>query len=439
MLALFARWIARPLGLLALVAVVAAAPAAEISDPWSSDANVGVTTCITDEAPVEIAPAAEDSEMGECVAGNASCCTCPSRWWVRAEYLLWWTQGNRLPPLLTTSPDGTLRGAAGVLPAANIVFGGQPVDDNARPAGRLRVGYDFDPCGRCSLEAHVTAVGDGANTNFATPPSTGSPILARPLINTGTGLEDAQLVAYRTPTLVDVVHGQWGVSTSSEMYSAAVLLRQNWRTGPWARWDLLGGYRFFRFREGVSIRENLISREVGVVVLPGTLIDVYDDFQTENDFHGGELGLNVAVERGFITVDMLGKVALGNIRQRIEIDGTTLVTPPAGAPANLAGGLLALPSNMGLRRHDEFAVSPELGINVACQLAPCLSLTCGYTWWLLTGVVRSGDQIDRAVDPAQLSPLNRGGGGAAALRPVVPFHTTAFWTQGINAGVQLRY
>lgn len=35
--------------------------------------------------------------------------------WVSAEYLLWWSKGNEIPPLVSSSPAGTPRADAGVI------------------------------------------------------------------------------------------------------------------------------------------------------------------------------------------------------------------------------------------------------------------------------------------------------------------------------------
>jgi hypothetical protein len=416
-----------------LAVVLAVAGSCAAAADVSSDSNA-VTATISDQLEAADAGAQSLAEEGHGPAG----CAAPHRFWVRGEYLTWWTSGNRLPPLLTTGLAGTDRDFAGVLGQAgtSLVFGDQRVDQNMRSGLRLRAGYWFDVCQHDGLEADWLSVGDGANTDFATPLSTGTPILARPLINAQTGLEDAQLVAY--PGLVD---GRMSVRTTSELDSVAVLLRRNWRDGPRARWDLVGGYRFLQFGESVVLSEHLISRAASPVVLPGTLVDVTDDFHTQNIFHGGEMGLDVSFGRGPLTVDVLAKVALGNVHQRIEIQGVTQVTKPGDLPFNQPGGLLALPSNAGVQTHDEFAVLPEVGLNLQWQIAPRLSLTGGCTWLLLTNVVRAGDQIDRHVDPSQLSPLLNvpAASAPAALRPAVPFDTTTFWAGGANVGLQLSF
>src|SRR5262249_47573832 len=78
--------------------------------------------------------------------GNDCCndwvCGPPGRIWVRADYLLWWTQGMHLPPLVTTSPVGTSIENAGVLgvPGTTVLFGDSNVNDDLRSGGKITLG-----------------------------------------------------------------------------------------------------------------------------------------------------------------------------------------------------------------------------------------------------------------------------------------------------------
>ena len=54
------------------------------------------------------AGACDDAECtSNSIFGPCGGVTLPHDDWVRAEALLWWTKGSHIPPLLTTSPDGT--------------------------------------------------------------------------------------------------------------------------------------------------------------------------------------------------------------------------------------------------------------------------------------------------------------------------------------------
>src|SRR5262249_8719856 len=58
-----------------------------------------------------------------------------------ADYLLWWTRGDRLPPLATTSPPD-LNGILG--PGTTILFGGDRLAPKERSGARFTGGYRFD-------------------------------------------------------------------------------------------------------------------------------------------------------------------------------------------------------------------------------------------------------------------------------------------------------
>ncbi len=109
--------------------------------------------------------------------------------WVQAEGLVWWLKGNRLPALVTTSPNGTPRAQAGVLgaPGTNVLFGDERVDGEAhggfRTAMGVRLGHWFDCLMDSELEFDYFWLGDGQSSGDFYAGSLGDPILARPFYN----------------------------------------------------------------------------------------------------------------------------------------------------------------------------------------------------------------------------------------------------------------
>ena len=119
-----------------------------------------------------------------------------AEYWLRADYLMWWTNGTRLPPLVTTSPQGTPVAQAGVLARSNRSLR-QPNDRQRRPRGRPH--HDGDVAGQLpQLECRVRLLPYSANENYNYDSgfSTGDPILARPFFNVQTNAQASQLVAY---------------------------------------------------------------------------------------------------------------------------------------------------------------------------------------------------------------------------------------------------
>jgi hypothetical protein len=394
--------------------------------------------------PAEYPTAGCDAYAGES-CGCAECCELAScyddccdlaRNWFSAEYLGVWTKGNNLPALVTTSPAGTPRADAGVLGVAGtrVLFGNESVGDEYRSGMRFTLGHWMDPDGCLGFQATYFSVWNDDNSGefFAQTAGAGLPILARPFFNVGVApnQEDARLVSF--PGVTD---GSIWVNSASEMDSIAILLRQYWFTGCQGRVDLLSGYRYFRLDDELVIHEQQVRTEVGVPIPIGTTYSYLDRFEAENEFHGGELGFVGEFQRECLTIEILAKVALGNLRRTAAIGGSNSIdTPPAGGAVTTPGGLLALPTNIGLRTTNDFAALPEFGFNVLYDASDALKLNLGYTFLALDDVIRTGDLIDRVVNSTQTD----GGALVGAARPAPVAGQSDFWLQGFQIGATLR-
>ena len=132
-----------------------------------------------------------------------------------------------------------------------------------------------------------------------------------------------------------------------------------------------------------------------------------------------------------------GKLAVGQTRQTVEIEGVSGATTAAG-PQSAFGGILALPSNMGTHKRTVFGIIPEGGASLVFLVAPGVRLHAGYTATYWNSVVRPGDQIDRRINPAQV-PTDLSFNTAAGGFPVFEFRDRAVWLQTLNFGVELYY
>jgi hypothetical protein len=374
---------------------------------------------------------------GSCQTSCDTCCV--PRNWASGDYLLWWTKGNPLPPMITTSPAGTPQINAGVLglPTTTTLFGGADIDDEMRSGMRFTLGHWADPEGTVGIQATYFGVFDDTNTGDFTAGTGGvigagggAPILARPFFNVdplNVGA-DSRLISF--PGIVD---GTTSITSSSEMHSASLLVRQHWRSGNRGRIDLLGGYRFFRLRDGFLVREGLVTTDPLGALPIGTTFAIEDRFLAENDFHGGDLGLIAEFWDQNWSVEFLAKVALGNLQRDVSVSGVTVTDiPPAGGGVATNGGLFALPTNSGNRTSNDFAALPEFGVNLKLEPRRGVALQAGYTLLMLTDVTRSGELIDTTINGTQLA----GGALVGAARPANRSgNTTDFWTQGVNFGV----
>ncbi len=365
-------------------------------------------------------------------------CGDSARLWLRGQYLLWWTKGNRLPALVSTSPQDSTWDQAGVPDTAgfDVLFGNQSIANENRGGGWLTLGYWLNDAHTWGLQFDWFLVGNDKGTDAFAAASEGAPILARPFYDAALGHADAAKVAFP-----DVVAGSVGVSSSSELNSGSVLLRKNWRSGCRGRIDLLGGYRYFGFREDLIIAESRILTTAIGVSPADTTLDSFDRFATDNEFHGGELGLSAELDHASWSLNLLAKLALGNVHQQLTVDGsTTIVTPSPNSETYLSsGGLFSQPTNIGYHSRNSLGVLPELGVSLQYHLTERLSLSLGYNLVCLSRVLRTGDQIDTTVNSTQLADFDQPGGGTLAgpPHPAADLRDTGFWAQGIGLGVQL--
>jgi len=80
-------------------------------------------------------------------------------------------------------------------------------------------------------------------------------------------------------------------------------------------------------------------------------------------------------------------------------------------------------------------------LTLGYDLTPRLKATVGYTLLYWTNVARPGDQIDLNVDPRQFPPVNplQPPPPTATAQPAFALHTSDFWAQGLNVGLDYRF
>jgi hypothetical protein len=377
-----------------------------------------------------LAPAAA-ADLTPKLLRKASAPAPPSAFWIGADYLLWSTKGDRLPPLVTTSPPGTATSQAGVLgaPGTLVLFGDDSRSDRWRSGVRLRAGYWLDPQHASAIEASVF-IFDRSSAGFAAS-SSGAPILAEPFLGATTGLQDAMLVA-----LPGVVSGAVSISDPSRLFGAGADYRiEMCRTCTLGSVSGLVGYRFLWLRDTLTIDNGLVAGPAAAAVPTGTIFAVEDQFATRNFFHGLDLGLTGDIRNGPWTLTWTAKLALGATLTDMSINGATTTTVPGGAPVTTAGGLYALPTNIGTFSSAHFAAAPELTAQFGYDISANVRLFAGYSLLYWTGLVRPGGTIDTTINPTQIAgqPL------AGPPRPQPQSNTTDYWAQGLNLGAAYRF
>ena len=323
-----------------------------------------------------------------CLCGLGSLFGC-DRFWLRAEYLLWWDKSANLPPLATTSPQGTAYNQAGVLgPAGHHGPVRGKRRSGARSGARLTLGYWLSDCHDLGLEATYLFLGNKAAVFNQT--SQGDPILARPFYNVQTAAQDATVIAYgQQPDEARVQTGSLDIRDASELDSVEVLFRQVLFQRCGRQLDFLFGYRYGRFSENLSV-DSSTTFVSGFATPDGTVSQVSDLFAASNEFNGAELGFAAKTRCCRLSMELLGKLAIGSTQSRVNVNGSTVVTEPGQQPVTYTGGLLALPTNSGSYQQNDLSVVPELGITLGYDFTCRLKATFGYTLMYWSRVARPG-------------------------------------------------
>ncbi len=380
------------------------------------------------ELPACAAPPAEP----ELMPGDIFVADSP-RFYARADYLMWWFKGEHLPPLITTGPQqpDNFNGILG-MPGTVVLFGGRDVSGGLRSGARLTAGVWCDD--ECETGVEASGFFLGQRSFRYTANSSQFPVLARPFFNLNAGTEFAQ-----ESTAPGLASGSVSVGGPGSLWGAEINLRCNLCCDDcWGRLDFLAGPRYLQLDEGLHIQESLLGL-AGAGPFAGDHITVTDRFDTRNQFFGGQVGLDYRLTRGDFSLDLLGKVALGDSHEVVNIHGSQQIVTPTGAVSTFNGGLLALPSNSGQHTRDRFGVVPEVGVNLGWQVTDWCRLTVGYNFMYWSSVARPGDQIDRGLDVTQIPNFQPGATPANLGRPAAVVRGTDFWAQGVNFGVEFRY
>lgn len=374
---------------------------------------------------------------GDCASGF---CGAPPRrdtFWVSANYVAMFLRPMSLNgPLVTTgsvfdNPSGAL-GA----PSTAVLYGNEKVDYNLASGGSLSGGIFLDGGCRYSIEGSVFfVVPNRSNASFGSD-GNGDPLIARPVFATDLGREAVFFNA-----LPGTIAGDINLTFRSNIGGAEINGRYYIPCGKHIRTDLLFGARYVRLAEEMQIQESI--RGINGTTFPFngqdyTSLTNHDSFDTTNQFLGPQIGGRVMYEHSWLNLSLFAKLGLGATMQQVSIDGATTFSGPTGS-LTAAGGVLALPSNIGTYHRTVFGILPEFGFNVGFNITDHLRLQMGYSALLWNRVVRPGTSFDRSVNTGLAPSSQNFGTVTGAIAPVFRFHDETFWAQSLNLGLEFHY
>jgi hypothetical protein len=362
--------------------------------------------------------------------------------WFNADYQMSWLRGQHAPPLVTSSGSAVPLASAGVLGlnTTTILLGGfHPVDASPSSGLRLNTGRWLDNC--WGVEVGGFVLEDKANIfNAASDGSANSFALARPFTDSATGTQQAAVVA-----LAGKEAGSITALTRAQMWGAEANIVFREEPGRFFQTQLRAGFRYIDLDDEILVQQS--STPLGAVSIPfnGNIavtnpdsVRVTDSFRTHNQFLGPQFGFDSVWRLGKLNIDLDAKVALGDTRQEITVNGTS-ETISGGRTTNLVqGGLLANSANIGHYSRDAFSAIPEIELKLEYRYSPNVTLFASYDALIWGDVATAGEQVPSAVDITRV-PTNRFFGAPGGVTPGFTMGHGDFVSQSMHVGVLLKF
>ncbi len=290
------------------------------------------------------------------------------------------------------------------------------------------------------LEASGFVFGTRSSNFSAGSNGAGNPPIGVPFLGAVTGKEAANVVSFPGTFAgnvnIDYSSQLWGTEANFVLLTGS---DQDYRL------TLLAGFRYVDFQENLNINQNTTVLAGGAILFNGTPVtapngvQISDAFGTRNQFYGGQVGVRAGRDFDLFSVDVTGKLALGDMHEVVNIGGNSSLVTPTGVTNSVPGGLFALSSNSGVQKKEVFAVVPEVALRLGVILTPRLSMFIGGNFLFLSSVVRPGDQVDRSVNVANVPTSFAFGAAGGPTRPAAVFQQTTLWEAGVNFGFKFTY
>jgi hypothetical protein len=359
----------------------------------------------------------------------------PDRWWFNVEENIWTIRSMPVAtPLLTIGPAA----GGGLIGADNTIVGlGDQNLERHQYLSALRVsGGLWDKCRNWGVEFSGFITEDKPQVYEQPVFTTSNVILARPVTFT------TDNVTFQPNAFViggtGLFNGEFRSSTSFHMGGAEGNLLRNLIYCDMIKANFLLGVRYVDMSENLSIESSSILPNANNPLFPITS-QVFDSFNTHNQFSGGQVGIETELRCGRWFSDLTGKFMMGNMHERLQINGLTDTTIN-GISNPQTGGLLALPTNIGAFSLNKYAYLGEGTATVGYQWTQRISTYVGGNYMYVDRVLRPGPQIDPVVNPTYIPTTNGQFGPPSGVpRPVPTFHQSDFWIGGVTIGLTVRY
>ncbi|VTT99912.1 Signal peptide protein OS=Rhodopirellula europaea 6C GN=RE6C_05291 PE=4 SV=1: DUF1551 [Gemmataceae bacterium] len=348
---------------------------------------------------------------------------CGPRFWIGADYTLFWYNSMQVPTLVQTIPSALVN-TPNAFPATN--FPSDPrVGYNGVSGVRVNAGVNFDRFG-VDFSGFLLQQ-QNLDTQLA---NDGTPVfLGRPFLDASAG---------GTPATVNIsvpnqYNGAVESTVTSQLYGFDVNARRAWYTFVADQTNLLAGFRYIDLRESVGV--STFSQ-----FPTGDSVAITDLFRTHNSFYGGQIGFNIiygGTEPGF-GFQFTSKSGIGGVNQRVDIFGSNTITQ-SGVVTTEAGGLLARSQNLGGFSRSKFAYMQDIDLKLTYNFTSNFQVSFGYSLIYLSSVVRAGSFVNPLIDPSTIRFTNGGAPSTPSPVPTFAWNANSFVVQGLTFGAQFQY
>lgn len=393
-----------------------------------------------------------------------------TRYWIEGDYLLWFIKKNPLPvPLVTSgSYQDPLPGAIGE-PHTHVVLGKRSIDMGWMQGFQVNAGgwikHNIGIEGSYFLLPTVSK-----SKSLSTSGNPGSPNYAVPIFDVSgvfglNGIPGETIFILPGPIANDPGFlARYKLRLTSELQGAELNALYRMIDKKNFEFECSGGFSWVHLHEMLLFKAH--THSVPSFPFGSGFYNVSDQFETTNDFLAAQLKIEARyqIKKWYVEAALQG--ALGATLQKVKVKGSSqtnsgnlfFLTQGTGNET-LPGGIFAEPSNIGTHKKSPFAGGVGTKIQTGLKITKNIEIHIGYAFFWISNVVRPGDQIDRKINstrtaladasratvgtgPGPIS-FQAGPGPSPApngpVRPKVPFKTTTFWAQGLDAGIQFNF
>jgi hypothetical protein len=324
-------------------------------------------------------------------------------------------------------------------PGTRVLFGGNGLNFSELAGFRAEAGLWLDLENRYSADISAMVISPGNVSFTAGSNEIGIPVIARPFYNARIDAERSFLTSFP-----GALSGVSRVDAQSDFWSLELNARRHAYWYEHLHAEALIGVRTATLREDIQIQDNLTDINGGFLLMQGVPLNAGDRlldqdlFRTVNRFYGLQVGSAITADFALVDASFFAKLGVGVVERFTTIEGVTAaVSPGLGNPV-APGGILAQVTNMGDRRSYAFSLLPEFGANLGYNVTPHVRISAGYSFLMMTNVIRPGDLINRSVNDG-LPPSSQNFGLPGPAQPGFISRDSLFYLQTVNVGLEFHY